>query len=260
MQNTLDSYKPRNHIEIERKYFCSSEILGKVKRALMDSGDNGVFTGTESGDFFLDGSFDENGRQIDTYFDTADRLLLSKDITLRIRQLRDRYVCTIKLPVLSKSFGGDSPIARREYELELPLNGETNIDNNLSLIIQHRDFVMERLESVKVKEDEVFTLTESMMSELVPILVIMNDREKGIVKKRDSSFMCEVCLDSVRYKQPLSDATIEDYQVEVELKSDYLTHVIMNSFTSKLEAVMENYCVTEQSKLARGLEKFGTRV
>lgn len=239
VKKLMKSYMPRNRIEIERKYFCSAEALGAVREALISE------QFMKHGPFVLDEAFAEK-EQTDIYFDTKDKILLNKKCTLRIRQIKGNYVCTIKLPVKSESFGGNSPTARREYEMEHTLTHASNLDEIRELPGELKNFVLRRLGDTGV--------TEEIFSSLHPILKIVNAREKGIVKKINSSFICEICLDKVKYIEPGKKEAL-DFQVEVELKSDYLTHVVLDRFTAELEKLMsENFEVTEKSKLERGLE------
>jgi HD superfamily phosphohydrolase/uncharacterized protein YjbK len=239
VKKLIESYKPRNHIEIERKYLCSSDTLGFIKKTL---GSN------EFDSFDLDESFEEK-EQIDTYFDTENYMLLEKNCTLRIRRLKNSFVCTVKLPVKSESFGRNSPTARREYEIELSKKPEDK-DNIIKLFESQKKFILKRLGKDIIKEEN--------FSKLQPILDIKNKREKGVVKKKDSTFECEVCLDNVTYSKPGEKAGKNDWQIEVELKSEYLTHVILDQFTMRLEELMKEnskeFKSTGISKLERGLK------
>jgi hypothetical protein len=46
-----------------------------------------------------------------------------------------------------------------------------------------------------------------------------------------------------------------DYQIEIELKSDYLHHVILDQFTSKIEELMEKKALGEGYK-STAISKF----
>ena len=240
VKKIIESYKPRNHIEIERKYLCSYDTLALVKETLKS---NKVDT------FILDKPFTYK-EQIDTYYDTEDRILLEQSCTLRIRRLNDSYVCTVKLPVKSESFGGNSPTARREYEMENFYEKPEDGNDVTKLFESQKKFILKRLGEAGITKDT--------FSKLQPILDIKNNREKGVVKKKDSAFECEVCLDNVTYSKPGQKGGKNDWQIEVELKSEYLTHVILDKFTAQLEELMKKnsreLASTGISKLERGLE------
>lgn len=245
MKQLLESYKPRNHIEIERKYLCSDKVLKLVESLLSEKPD-----AKDDDPFILSEPFNEK-EQIDTYFDTKDQMLLRKGCTLRIRRLENNnYVCTVKLPIESISFGGNSPTARREYESA----SSSNLDDPIELLKAQKIFILKRLGSKGITTNKDFDSLE-------PVLNVKNNRKKGTVKKTDSNFKCEVCLDRVIYSSPDGVKKSSDYQIEIELKSDYLTHVILNQFTVKLEEMLrkefDNFKPTETSKLVRGLSQLG---
>jgi HD superfamily phosphohydrolase/uncharacterized protein YjbK len=244
IRQLIESYKPRNHIEIERKYACSQEALKLVKQFLKSDNLNAG----KDASFVLDKPF-EKKEQIDTYFDTDDHILQEKKCTLRIRQMGNNHVCTVKLPVESKSFGGNSPTARREYESECALDDSSNQSDMTKLLKTQEDFILKRLGSEGI--------TREIFANFKPILDVKNNRDKCIVKKVGSDFKCEVCLDNVTYRRHGEQNGVKDFQIEVELKSDYITHVILNHFTTKLEELMGQkpgmFSHTEQSKLERGL-------
>ena len=244
MKQLLESYKPRNHIEIERKYLCSDKVLELTESLLSEELD-----AKDDDPFILSEPFNEK-EQFDTYFDTRDHMLLRKGCTLRIRRLENNnYVCTVKLPIESISFGGNSPTARREYEFA----GLSKLDDPIELLKAQKNFILKRLGSKGVTTDKDFNCLE-------PVLNVKNNRKKGTIKK-GSDFTCEVCLDRVIYSSPDGVKKSSDYQIEIELKSDYLTHVILNQFTVKLEELLkketDNFKPTETSKLVRGLSQLG---
>lgn len=242
MKKLIESYKPRNHIEIERKYLCNNKVLELAEKLISGK------LSTANNSFLLIEPFDEK-EQNDTYFDTKDHMLLKKGCTLRIRWLGNKnYICTIKLPIESKSFGGSSPTARREYESA----GLSDLDDQKELLKTQRNFIFKRLGSEGVVSDRD-------IDNLNPILKVRNNRKKGTVIGTNGNFKCEVCLDRVSYSRPYETNGIPDYQIEIELKSDYLTHVTLNQFTVKLEEMLrkesDDLKPTQTSKLERGLEQ-----
>jgi len=241
MKELLESYKPRNHIEIERKYLCSDKVLELTESLLTNE-----LNAKDDNSFILSEPFNEK-EQSDTYFDTKDHMLLNKGCTLRIRRLENNnYVCTVKLPIESINFGGNSPTARQEYESA----ASSNSDDPTELLKAQKTFIIKRLSSKGV-------ITEEVVNSLEPILNVKNNRKKGTIEKANSDFKCEVCLDRVIYSSRDGVKKNSDYQIEIELKSDYLTHVILNQFTLKLEELLrketDNFKSTETSKLERGL-------
>ena len=82
---------------------------------------------------------------------------------------------------------------------------------------------------------------EDISKLLSPVLNISNRRRKGIVyrngREGSTPFKAEICLDSVLYKRSPQDPDETgkpDWQIELELKSDYLDRVLLRKFTSLL--------------------------
>jgi len=92
-----------------------------------------------------------------------------------------------------------------------------------------------RLDREVVSDEELLRL-------LKPILTIKNCRRKGIVYRcekdeRQTPFKAEICLDSVFYKRSPDDPDAAgklDWQIELELKSDYLDRILLRKFTNLL--------------------------
>jgi HD superfamily phosphohydrolase len=248
VENCIDSFKPSNHIEIEKKYLCNKEVLKKLEELAKDDGKWSLETTHEC--FHWNGGFSGEWSQIDTYFDTDDGFLKNHQWTLRIRVIVNReqkkYVCTIKKPVENEGFGRGSPIARHEYELE----GDSS---NITATI-YSSFLKYHLADANVSFD---------LDRLKPIITIFNKRRKANIVQDGSSphpFRCEVCLDAVEFRDS-NDVSYAPllYQIEIELASEYLTHITLNKFTDFLEHRLKEdgleLTATEESKLDIGLKQ-----
>ena len=83
---------------------------------------------------------------------------------------------------------------------------------------------------------------EELARILKPILTISNRRQKGTIYRFGDDgeltpFKAEICLDSVIYKRSPEDTDKMrklDWQIELELKSDYLDRVLLKRFTGLL--------------------------
>jgi HD superfamily phosphohydrolase len=232
---TIDSFMPRNHIEIEEKYRCSKETLQAVEDYLVHSGSVSQFA--------LRNSF-EATLQEDTYYDTPERLLDAKKCSLRVRKINNAYTCTVKLPVDGENFGGNSQFARFEYETT---SSSSELSGFAGFVNAHL-----RLKGSPIINEAI--TSGNINSLLAPIITIINNRKKAVVgrEKDGDNFMCEVCLDDVTYKA--GSIQKKDWQVEIELKSDYLHHIVLKIFTNELEGHFVNSLQREeQSKYVRGL-------
>ena len=74
------------------------------------------------------------------------------------------------------------------------------------------------------------------LNNLNKVVRIINNRKQFSVKKNnDDKFECEICLDSVKYVDLKNGANVQqDFQIEMELKSDYMYRIILNEFADCL--------------------------
>ena len=195
IKRLTEKYRSRNQVEREAKYVVdSTDLWDKVKDEI--SGMNGYV-------------IEEQGKkeQIDTYYDTKEGTLKKNDITLRIRKIGDRQWCTLKIPVKTQiSNQEDSHSVRYEYEEEIE-------ENNIQKCAELFHGKSELLDAI---DKDVLTET----------LIVKNNREKfNITEKNDDSIKFEMVFDDVSYKNCINERYSKDYQVEIELKSEYLHEV-----------------------------------
>lgn len=223
IKRLTEKYRSRNQVEREAKYVVNStDLWDKVKDEI--SGMNGYV-------------IEEQGKkeQIDTYYDTKEGTLKKNDITLRIRKIGDRQWCTLKIPVKTQiSNQEDSHSVRYEYEEEIE-------ENNIQKCAELFHGKSELLDAI---DKDVLTET----------LIVKNNREKfNITEKNDDSIKFEMVFDDVSYKNCINDRYSKDYQVEIELKSEYLHEVRLRLLTAYLEDAVPELEINKLSKYKRGL-------
>lgn len=223
IKRLTEKYRSRNQVEREAKYVVdSTDLWNKVKDEI--SGMNGYV-------------IEEQGKkeQIDTYYDTKEETLKKNDITLRIRKIGDRQWCTLKIPVKTQiSNQEDSHSVRYEYEEEIE-------ENNIQKCAELFHGKSELLDAI---DKDVLTET----------LIVKNNREKfNITEKNDDSIKFEMVFDDVSYKNCINDQYSKDYQVEIELKSEYLHEVRLRMLTAYLEDAIPELEINKLSKYKRGL-------
>lgn len=224
IKRLTEKYRSRNQVEREAKYIVNSANLwDRVKKEICNM--NGY-------------KIQEKGtkEQIDTYYDTKEGKLREKDITLRIRKIGNRRWCTLKIPVTTQiSKQEDSHSVRYEYEEEIT---EDNIQKCIELF---------RGKS---------TLLDSIdKNELTETIVVRNEREKiNITEKTDASIKFEMVFDNVTYTNCINKKENKDYQVEIELKSEYLHEIRLRMLSAYLEKVIPELKINKLSKYKRGLQ------
>lgn len=223
IKRLTEKYRSRNQVEREAKYIVdSTDLWDKVKDEII--GMNGYV-------------IEEQGKkeQIDTYYDTKEGTLKKNDITLRIRKIGDRQWCTLKIPVKTQiSNQEDSHSVRYEYEEEIE-------ENNIQKCAELFHGKSELLDAI---DKDVLTET----------LIVKNNREKfNITEKNDDSIKFEMVFDDVSYKNCINERYSKDYQVEIELKSEYLHEVRLRLLTAYLEDAVPELEINKLSKYKRGL-------
>ena len=183
-------------------------------------------------------SFDKSPafEQVDSYYDTPDKLVESAKSTLRIRHKDCNYEITIKCPtpVQIKDNGQNE-----RFEFCHPISS-----NSLS---GEEAFIVEHVPSLKDKT-----------SELKNTLTIINKREiiNILAKKSEAKF--EMAFDHVTYQDD-SGHKAYDYQIEIELKSDYIHRVNLKMLTDDLEREVSKLESSTESKYKRGLTKLSVQ-
>ena len=183
-------------------------------------------------------SFDKSPafEQVDSYYDTPDKLVESAKTTLRIRHKDCNYEITIKCPtpVQIKDNGQNE-----RFEFCHPISS-----NSLS---GEEAFIVKHVPSLKDKT-----------SELKNTLTIINKREiiNILAKKSEAKF--EMAFDHVTYQDD-SGHKAYDYQIEIELKSDYIHRVNLKMLTDDLERKVSKLESSTESKYKRGLTKLSVQ-
>lgn len=233
---------PRNMIEIEEKYSCSKQTLQDLKTILQGY----TLEHWESHEgFYLAGSAAakllREIEQEDTYYDLPGNQLHQANCSLRCRCVAEKsgskekekkYVFTIKRPTDSRNFGENEQFARFEFEMEAK---SPELDEDVIRFVRSHLDLPALLGNPSLQPGDIPGL-------LRPILTISNHRSKGTVRRRtdgqeDSPFEAEICLDDVTYRRssdPDGAAGKRDWQIELELKSDYLDRVLLKKFTNQL--------------------------
>lgn len=224
IKRLTEKYKSRNQVEREAKYIVdSSSVWNEVQEKIIEMNGYSINPmGTKE--------------QIDVYYDTDDGLLKNHDITLRIRKVGEHKLGTLKTPVKSlQSAQNDSHSVRYEYEEEL-----------------EEDNIREAIRLFRGKSEILDELDNDMLKQT---LVVENNRNKfDITEKNDDSVKFEMVFDDVTYHNCVNNQCSRDYQVEIELKSEYLHEIRLRALTENLERRISGLQINRLSKYKRGLE------
>jgi hypothetical protein len=223
IKNLVKLYNTRNHIEIEKKYIVpASNIFDKVLTVLKNWGEYEI------------AEPDTVTKQEDYYYDTDDKILYSSNKTLRIRDKGTNYILTVKTPTRKNSheeYEEESQSQRFEYELTIK---ENDINN-------YKDYIVKYLPELK---------EAGIWARIQNTLTIKNDRKQITVSKNNVKF--EMVFDDVEYKG-FNDTSHQEYQIEMELKSDYPHRVNLKLLSDYLELNVPELKPTTESKYKRGL-------
>ncbi len=249
-----NSYENRNHIEIEQKYLVNTaEDMEKLVRLTKDRVGEKVFETKYEMEF----KYERN--QEDRYFDgqTADGKSLWKDygITIRIREYKSYgigYKLTIKLPAQNSRVGMGQP-SRFEYEYSCKsFDLEDDSRRQIQKVLERR------IPKLKAERKDLW-------DSLAPAVSIKNKRNRFRVfdPEAKDGFCCEISFDDLIYRSLKNNDLPEqrDWQMEIELKSDFAYRVNLDQFSQKIAkfAKEQEIDLTEQasSKYSRALEKLG---
>ena len=150
MDELLHNYDIRNTIEIEKKYHFSDEAVFQDVLAYLKTRDD-VYSFDKSPAF----------EQVDSYYDTPDKLVESAKSTLRIRHKDCNYEITIKCPtpVQIKDNGQNErfefchPISSNsghkayDYQIEIELKSDYIHRVNLKMLTDDLERKVSKLES-----------------------------------------------------------------------------------------------------------------
>lgn len=218
----VEFYHNRNHIEIEKKYyFTEKSTFEKVLDVLHN---------------YNKYSLDDSPKiksQVDYYFDTKDKMLLKNNKTLRIREKGIEKLITIKVPTKISDVNSQSQNERFEYESEI---SSIELKDNANLIYKY------------IPELKGYTLEEI----LIQTLAVKNQRRKIILEKGSTCF--EMVFDDVTFENNQTGKVAHEYQIEIELKSDFIHRVNLKSLSDYLEESVPGLITTTDSKYKRGCQ------
>lgn len=212
----------RAHIEIEKKYiFEDFEVFNQVLEVL-----------SKWNEYKIEYSEDSK-RQIDYYYDTDDRYLFNENKTLRFREIDNKIQLTIKTPTKADNTLDNFNNQNERFEYETIVSCK-NKDNNKQKIVKY----LPELDN------------EERWKSLDKSLTIINDRRKMDLSKNDVKF--EMVFDNVKYINK-NGKEESDYQIEIELKSDYLHRINLKILSDYLEKNISELKPMNESKYKRGL-------
>ncbi|MEG1760790.1 MAG: HD domain-containing protein [Hydrogenoanaerobacterium sp.] len=217
LQKLINNYDIRHNIEIEKKYhFSDNKIFEDVLSYLLLQEQYKCECGNPK-------------EQIDYYYDTSEHMLNEIGSTLRVREKCGRYEITIKTktPVSTEDNGQNE---RFEFQHEIKENS----------LIGQEDFIVKHLPKIIENKDE-----------LAIKMSIKNKRKPTVIKDKNAIF--EMVFDDLTYINANGNEA-KDYQIEIELKSDYVHRVNLKMLTDDLENKVHGLVSSSQSKYERGLE------
>lgn len=230
VKKLLDRNQARNCIEIEKKYHVINnndwkEVLEQIPAFFEEKG----YFCREKSNNSCD-SVPKSEVQTDYYLDTSDSALLNKKCTLRIRIKNGKAEITCKKPVtVSHSNGSQGQIERYEYAYTLD-----HVDGSKIGEIYYSDECKKFIQ--KYLQDEV------LFEDLKYTIIVRNERIKYLFRKNTEAVKefqteekYELVFDAVTYTNCYNKKTHEEYQIELELKSDPITRLNMQALTNELE-------------------------
>ena len=229
VNQTVESAKPRKHIEIEKKFYCTGEQLKQAEQ-------------------YLDQKYPKAVKiqkaQTDTYFDCAADgqawVLFDNQFSFRCREKGENYTFTVKIPTDSLNYHSSSQFARHEHEF---------VSNAPEITGEVWQFLIDTLDLC-----EKGGLCESLSRErMKPLLVVCNQRITYRLEE-----LCEICLDTVEYKTAdLKPMGSTNYQIEIELLAEpeawaELEENVITPLIQKLGK--DSLDCTSWSKLEKGMQ------
>lgn len=217
IEKLIDSYDIKKHTEIENKYYCSEENIDKIA--------NKVKKDSDICDGYKCMSDLSNTTQTDTYYDSDEFILNRYGYSLRCREIGGKKIFTLKKPINMKESKDETQFIRFEFNFETKFN---SLNKEVKGFLEQNNLVAEINNASKRSSFNLNNLNE--------VVRIINNRKQFTVKKNnDDKFECEICLDSVKYVDLKNEENVQqDFQIEMELKSDYTHRIILNEFADCL--------------------------
>lgn len=240
IEKLIDSYDIKKHTEIENKYYCSKENIDTIANEVKK---NAVIC-----DGYKCMSDLSDTTQTDIYYDSDDFILNRYGYSLRCRKIGDKHIFTLKKPINMKESKDETQFIRFEFNFEADAD---TLNNEVAVFLEQNNLVAE-INNASVQKD--FNLNA-----LKKVVQIVNNRKQFTVKKsNDDKFECEICLDSVKYIDLIGAKNAQqDFQIEMELKSDYEYRIILNEFSNclcKKYNIQTSLPKRKLSKYAKALE------
>jgi hypothetical protein len=220
IENLANLYDSRNHIEIEKKYVIGDKSIFDKVANVIDC----------MNEYFVDSS--SALMQEDYYYDTDDKYLYKTNRTLRFRKINDSYQLTIKTPTKAVTSRNNNIHCQNErFEYEINVNA-ADLEENKDKIIKYLPELKEKWNNLK------------------ETLTIVNNRKK--IKLTKNNIILEMVFDNVKYIN-VNGNERPDYQIEIELKSEYLHRINLKMLSDYLEENIPDLEPLNESKYKRGL-------
>ena len=217
LKEIIDNYDVRKNIEIEKKYIVRDEGVFEIIKKYID---NQVAYKRYN---------EDNFKQVDIYYDTVKKDLYEKDYTLRLRNKNEEYEITIKKPINCQD-GGQS----QRFEFKR--------DSVTASLKNHWAFIKENFQFLNSIDD------------LKEELIISNSRELILLENNNvKDIKFEIAFDRVEYEN-FNGEKKKDFQIEIELKSDYPHRVNLKKLTDDMEKNIPDLEESSVSKYIRGLD------
>lgn len=220
IEELVEFYHNRNHIEIEKKYYFTEQGTFEKVLDFLRKWDK----------YRIDDS-SKSKSQVDYYFDTKEKMLLKSNKILRIREKGVEKLITIKVPTKLSEFASQSQNERFEYETEI---SSIELKDNATHIYKY------------IPELKEYKLEEM----LIQTLAVRNQRRKIILENENTCF--EMVFDDVTFENNETGKTAHEYQIEIELKSEFIHRVNLKILSDCLEENILGLRTTTDSKYKRG--------
>ncbi len=222
IEELINRYDTRSHIEIEYKYLLKEHTFDEITNYLAKT-------------YFKDFTIGMIKEQKDTYYDTMAHEFYNAGETLRIRNVDGKYFFTIKTPISDNKrdiiFNQNE---RFEFEHQIEINE----------IESCKEFI----------KDKTATMIDIENQFILPLLVIKNNRQKNILKYKDA--LLEISYDDFTIIEIQGDKYQEigkEKQIEIELKSEYSKKIVLDNFCELFTQNFNKLILTTDSKLKIGM-------
>lgn len=173
--------------------------------------------------------------QEDYYYDTEDRYLFEENKTLRFRKSDNKYQLTIKTPTKGTNNAQTNNAQNERFEYEVSVDSRD--------INENKEYIIKYLPELEI---------ENRLKSLKKTMTITNCRKKTNLQNNDVKF--EIVFDKIKYINESTGKQESDYQIEIELKSDYLHRINLKILSDYLEKKVPELKPMNESKYKRGLK------